>query len=108
MNQEHLKLRERQEQLLQQQQQRQQESLAFYAKGTQSNLKWLGGWVWLGFAKHWALLGMLALSVLAGAVAEANVTSSIVACPSPKSICYLLRWDKSKVVLPIQPKSTKP
>jgi len=99
-NQEHLKLRERREQLQQQQQQRRQAALMFLAKGSRSNLHWFGSWIWLGFAKNWALLGMLALAALGGAVVEANVTSVIAACPSPKSICYLLRWDKSKVVLP--------
>jgi len=107
-NQEHLKLRERREQLEQQQQQRRQAALIFLSKGSQSNLAWFGGWVWSGFAKHWALLGMLVLAALTGAVAEANVTSAIAACPSPKSICYLLRWDKKGVVLPSHPKSAKP
>jgi len=99
-SQEHLKLRERHELLEQQQQQRRQAALMFLSKGSQANLTWFGGWVWSGFARNWALLGMLALAVIAGAVVEANVTSAIAACPSPKSLCYLLRWDKFKVVLP--------
>ncbi|CAA9586774.1 hypothetical protein AVDCRST_MAG81-3923 [uncultured Synechococcales cyanobacterium] len=80
----------------------------FLSKGSQSNLSWFGSWVWSGFAKHWALLGMLVLAALAGAVAEANVASAITACPSSRSICYLLRWDKSKVILPVLQKHYQP
>jgi len=72
----------------------------FLTKGSQSNLNWFGGWVWSGFAKNWALLGMLMLAGLVAVVVEANLSSAIAACPSTKSLCYLLRLDKSKVVLP--------
>lgn len=84
----------------QQQQQRWQASLTFFASGTQANLTWFGGWVWSGFAKHWTLLGMLGLTALGCGVGLFNWLPQVIGCPSTKTLCYVLTWDKESVVLP--------
>jgi len=47
------------------------------------------------------------VGTIAGAAGAMNFLPQAVACESSQSLCYNLRWDKSKVVLPEPPKQLK-
>ncbi|GAX38991.1 hypothetical protein [Nodularia sp. NIES-3585] len=64
-----------------------------------SNLFWFGQWLGSGrsgiFVYSISLLSFMA----GGGIAMINLPSAI-ACPQVESLCYLLRLDKSTVILP--------
>lgn len=84
--------------------QTQQQRLLFWQQVTdqfKSCFLWFGRWLGSGFSGICFYMTSVIVYVALGTFFGVNLPTRI-ACPNAKSPCYLLRWDKSSVVLPSQ------
>ncbi|WP_256872003.1 hypothetical protein [Nostoc sp. TCL26-01] len=66
-----------------------------------SNLFWFGMWVGSGRSGVFMFLAGAAVFLTGGLLWGTNMPKAI-SCPSQKTLCYQLRWDKPSVILPGQ------